>query len=90
MTLPETTLDMEMEWRITAINTVTAYCGIEEGTSYYSRRRGRPVRGVVSSPEAKMPAQYNLDTALELAKLSVQTEERPQIYFFICRKPGSA
>lgn len=84
MTLPETSLQR----RITAINAVTAYCGVEEGTSYRSKRRGRPVGGVVISPEAKMPAQSNLDTALELAKLSVQTEKRPQICLLCVGTPA--
>jgi hypothetical protein len=88
MTLPETTLDMEMQRRITAINAVIAYCGVEEGRSYSSRRGGRPVRGVVSSPEAKMPVQSNSDTELELAKLSVQTEDRPQICFLCVGNPA--
>jgi hypothetical protein len=88
MTLPETTLDMEMQRRITAINATTAYCGVEEGTSYRSKRCRRSVGSVVISPEAKMPTQSNLDTALELAKLSVQTEERPQICFLCVGNPA--
>jgi hypothetical protein len=40
LTLPETTPERECQRRITAINAVTAYCGVEEGTAF---RRSRPV-----------------------------------------------
>jgi hypothetical protein len=56
MTLPETSLNKEIERRITAINAVTAYCSVKEGTSYdsyRSRRCGRPVGGVAVTPKAK-------------------------------------
>ncbi|KFZ23392.1 hypothetical protein V502_02134 [Pseudogymnoascus sp. VKM F-4520 (FW-2644)] len=37
-TLPETSLEREHQRRITAVNTVTAYCGVEEGVTF---RRSR-------------------------------------------------
>ena len=39
--------------------------------------------GMVMSPEAEISGQANLDTALELAKISVQTEKRP-LRCFLC------
>jgi hypothetical protein len=81
MTLPETSLDKEMQRRITAINAVTRYCGVEEGTSYRSTRCGRPVGGLAKNPKAENPTTPGPDTVLERAKLSVRTEKRPQICF---------
>jgi hypothetical protein len=37
-----------------AINAVTVYYSVEEGTSYRSRRGGQPVGVMVTSHEAKM------------------------------------
>ena len=88
MTLPETSIGLEMQRRIKAINAVTEYCGVEEGTSYRSRRGDRTVGGMAISSEAKSSSQPNLDTALELAKLSVQTEKRPQICFLCVGNPA--
>jgi hypothetical protein len=45
LTLPETTMEKECQRRIAAINTVTAYCGVEEGTPYRRGPRGRPAKG---------------------------------------------
>jgi anti-sigma-K factor RskA len=87
-TLPETSLDKEMQRRIMAINAVTAYCGVEEGTSYRSRRGGRPVGAVVTSHEAKMSAQAEPDTVLQQAKLSVRTDQRPLICFLCVGNPS--
>ena len=88
MTLPETSLDKEMQRRIMAINAVTVYCGVEEGTSYRSRRGGRPVGAVVTSHEAKMSAQAEPDTVLQQAKLSVRTDQRPLICFLCVGNPS--
>jgi hypothetical protein len=64
MTLPETLLDKEIQRRIMAINIITVYYGVEEGTSYRSRRGGRPVGAVVTIHEAKMSTQAEPDTIL--------------------------
>lgn len=45
LTLPEKSLELECQRRITAINAVTAYCGVEEGAPYRRVRRGRPLKG---------------------------------------------
>jgi hypothetical protein len=42
ITLPESSLDKEMQRRIAAINAVIVYCGIEEWTSHRGRQPGRP------------------------------------------------
>jgi hypothetical protein len=47
LTLPKTSLEKELQRRITAINAVTAYCGVEEGQPCRRGRRGRPVKGDV-------------------------------------------
>ena len=41
LTLPETTFEKECQRRIAAINTVTAYCGVEEGQPSCRGPRGR-------------------------------------------------
>jgi len=45
LTFPETTLEKECQRRIAAINAVTVYCGVEEGTPYRRGPRGRPAKG---------------------------------------------
>jgi hypothetical protein len=71
-----------------AINTVTVYYSVEEGTSYRSRRGGQPVGVMVTSHEAKMSAQAEPDTVLYQAKLSVQTDQRTLICFLCVRNPS--
>lgn len=88
MTLPETTLENEMQRRITAINAVTTYCGVEEGTSCRSRRRGRPVRTLDITPKAKVHVPVGPDTVIEEAKLSVRTQKRPQLCFLCVGNEG--
>jgi hypothetical protein len=82
LTLPETSLEKEYQRRIAAINAVTAYCGVEEGTSCRRGRPGRPVGGKVSRVvEAEEPALSWSDIALSQAISSIRTEKRPTIYF---------
>lgn len=88
MTLPETSLDKEIQRRNAAINAVTRYCGVEEGTSYRSRRCGRPKRGKEKSAEDKKPSPPDPDNVLAQAKLSVRTERRPQICFLCVGNPA--
>jgi hypothetical protein len=39
-----------------AINAVTIYYSVKEGTSYHNRQGSRPVKAIVTSHEAKMSA----------------------------------
>ncbi|KAH6700000.1 hypothetical protein BKA61DRAFT_741052 [Leptodontidium sp. MPI-SDFR-AT-0119] len=48
LTLPRKSLEQELQRRITAINAVTLYCGVEEGAPSRYVRRGPP--GTVVSP----------------------------------------
>ena len=81
MTLPGSLLEKEVQRRITAINAVTMYCGIEEGTCYHSRRHGYPIEGMTIKPKVEKPIKSDSETALSHAILSVQTDQRPQICF---------
>ena len=61
---------------------MTAYCGVEEGTSCRRGRPGRPAGGEVSTVVmAEEPAQSWSDMALSQALLSVRTDKRPTICF---------
>lgn len=65
MTLPETSLEREMQRRIAAIDAVTAYCGVEEGRSYRCRRPSCHVRGGVPTiVKAEGQARLESDIAL--------------------------
>jgi hypothetical protein len=88
MTLPETSLGKEIQRRNMAINAVTRYCGVEEGTSYRSRRCGRPKVSMAMTSKDEKPSPPGPDAVLELAKLSVHTEERPQICFLCVGNPA--
>jgi hypothetical protein len=89
LTLPETSLEKEHQRRITAINAVTVYCGVEEGTSCRRGRPGRPAGGKASTVvKAAEPAQSWSDTALSQAILSIRTEKRPTICFLCLGNPN--
>lgn len=45
LTLPGKSLELELQRRITAINAVTMYCGVEEGAPPRHVRHGRPLKG---------------------------------------------
>ena len=82
MTLPETTVEKELQRRIVAINAVTAYCGVEEGRCYRDPRPGRPARGGESAiADVEKLAPSEPDIMLSQAILSVRTDERPKICF---------
>ena len=81
MTLPETLLGKEIQRRNIAINTITRYCSVEEGTSYHSRRYGRPKVSIAITSKDEKPSPPRPDAVLELAKLSIHIEERLQICF---------
>lgn len=88
LTLPETSLEKEYQRRIAAINAVTAYCGVEEGTSYRYGRPGRPAEDDVSTVvKAEEPTQSRSDIALSEAILSIRTGKRPTICFLCLGNP---
>ena len=84
MTLPATSLEDEVQRRITAINAVAAYRGVEEGRSY-----GRLSEQVTQSviPKAKTPAQCDSRAALKRAVKSVRTDKRPLLCFLCVGNP---
>jgi hypothetical protein len=86
MTLPETSLDKEMQRRIAAINAVIVYCGIEVQISYRGRRPGRPSISMTIKTENSI--QSESDSALRQAILSVRTDKRPQICFLCVGNPA--
>ena len=88
MTLRETLLGKEIQRRNMAINAVTRYCGIEEGISYHSRRYSRPKVSMAMTSKDEKPSPPGPDAVLELAKLSIYIEERPQICFLYIGNPA--
>lgn len=88
MTLPETTLEKEVQRRIVAINAVTAYCGVEEGRSYRATGRSHSAGSIVStSINAEVQVQSVSDIALSQAIASVKTDKRPKICFLCLGNP---
>lgn len=89
LTLPKTSLDREMQRRVTAINAVTAYCGVKERISYCGRRPSRPAGGgVPMAVKTEKPVQSDSDTVLSQAIMSVRTDKTPQICFLCVGNPG--
>jgi hypothetical protein len=87
---PGATLEAELQRRNDAINTVTAYCKIEEGDMPGGRKRsgGRPKRVVIKKDESPSPE----DEALKAVMLSVYVKdpkERPAVCF-MCLSNESA
>jgi hypothetical protein len=88
MTLPETTLEKEVQRRIVAINAVTAYCGVEEGRSYRVERPGRPAGSVASTiVNAEGQVRSTSDNALRQAIASVRRDKRPKVCFLCLGSP---
>jgi hypothetical protein len=88
MTLPETTFKKELQRRIRGINTVTVYCGIEEGRSYRATERSPPTESIVStSANAKVQVQSASNTVLGQAIVSVKTDKRPKVCFLCLGNP---
>lgn len=79
LTLPEKSLELEVQRRITAINAVTVHCGVEEGTPSRHVWRGRPVKS--NSPV--YVAKPNV--ALCQAILFIKTNKRLIVYFYYIR-----
>jgi Protein of unknown function (DUF3435) len=91
MTLPETSIERELQRRTAAINAVTAYCGVEEGRSYSDRRPAHPARrdasAIVNAEGQILPGPA---IALCQAIASVRTDERPKICFLCVGNPRLA
>jgi hypothetical protein len=80
LTLPGTSLERELQRRITAINAVMMYCGVE-GVSFRRGRASPPIPSDFSTVEAEKPLQSEADTKLRHAIRSVTTGKRPTICF---------
>ena len=80
--LPGKSPEHELQRRITAINAVTLYCGVEEGVPSRHVRRSPP--GTVVSPpvQAAEPA-----VALRKAISSIRTDKRPKVCFVCIGTP---
>jgi len=87
LTLPETSLEKECQRRITAINAVTAYCGVEEGVTFRRSRAGRPLPPVSAVKDEK-PLRSEADIMLRRAISSVATDKRPTICFACLGNPN--
>ena len=82
LTLPGMSPEQELQRRITAINAVTLYCGVEEGAPSRHVRR-RPPGTVVRFPvQAAEP-----DVALRRAVSSIKTDKRPKVCFCCTGNP---
>ncbi|EDN07509.1 predicted protein [Histoplasma mississippiense (nom. inval.)] len=84
LTLPPKTPEAELQRRITAIHTVSAYCGAEEGPLCRRRGRGPSPKPTTVKPMAvkvEVMAQPPSSTLLESAVRAVRTERRPKICF---------
>jgi Protein of unknown function (DUF3435) len=86
MTLPATSLEEEVQRRITAINAITTYCGVEEGRSYGRQTELSDVRSTMNT-KAQIPAQSDTVNALRRAIASVQADSRPLICFLCVGNP---
>jgi hypothetical protein len=86
LTLPETSLEKEHQRRITAINAVTVYCGVEEGKPYRHVQSGQPPRDVTVKPENVLVSAS--ESLLHEAVLSIKTDKRPTKCFLCLGNPN--
>ncbi|KAG9242359.1 hypothetical protein BJ878DRAFT_583873 [Calycina marina] len=82
LTLPGKSLEQELQRRITAINAVTLYCGVEEGAPSRHVRRG-PHNTVV----ALLQQAAELDAVLRQAISSIKTDKRSKVCFCCIGSP---
>ena len=82
LTLPGKSPEQELQQRITAINVVTLYCGVEKGALSRHVRRGPP--GTVVSPPLQAA---ELEVALRKAISSIRTDKRPKVCFVCIGTP---
>lgn len=85
LTLPETTFKKENRRRITAVNKVTVYCGVEEGPASRRTQRRRPVKD--NSP---LVVQAEESETINEAIRSIRKEKRPRICFVCLGNPSLA
>jgi hypothetical protein len=89
--LPETSPEKELQRRIAAIHTITAYCGVEKGRSHLYIRHSRPAGGSIPTiVKAEEQARPELDVALSQAISSVISDKRPTKYFLYLGNPQSS
>ncbi|CAG8976664.1 hypothetical protein HYALB_00002180, partial [Hymenoscyphus albidus] len=86
LNLPETTLEKEHQRRITAINAVTAYCGVEEGTPSRRVQIGQPANDMTVKPENLIA--LSSESILRKAVLSIKTDKRPTMCFLCVGNPN--
>lgn len=77
MTLPGKSWDLEQQRRITAINAVTMYCGVEEGSACFPSQPAPVIEA--PAPIERPPCQA--PESVQRAVRSVMTEKRPKICF---------
>ena len=70
MTLPATSLEEEIQRRITAINAITTYCRVEEARSYGRQTELSKVRSTTNN-KAQIPTQSDTANALSRAIASI-------------------
>ena len=87
LTLPETSIEAEYQRRIAAINAVTAYCGVEEGTPYRRVQHAQPTRGDNQIVNAEETAALASDMALRQAIVSIKKDKRPTRCFLCLGNP---
>ncbi|KAH6704302.1 hypothetical protein BKA61DRAFT_636094 [Leptodontidium sp. MPI-SDFR-AT-0119] len=85
LTLPGKSLEEEVQRRITAINAVTLYCGVEEGAPSRHVRRGPP--GTVARPSLQAAEP---DAAFRQAISCIKNNRRPTICFCCIGNPHLA
>jgi hypothetical protein len=87
LTLPETSVEAEYQRRIAAINAVTAYCGVEEGTPYRHVQRAQRTRDDNQIVKAEETAALASDMALRQAIVSIKKDKRPTRCFLCLGNP---
>jgi hypothetical protein len=83
LTLPETSLENETRRRITAINAITAYCGMEEGPPPRRIQLGRPVED-----DSLMATKGEEPDALSIAIRSIEGQKRPTTCWICLGNPA--
>jgi hypothetical protein len=85
LTLPGRTWGEEQQRRINAINAVTKYCGVEEGSWFFRLHNSGPTTGAVMQIDrSPSQSQPRIHEAIRL----VMTEKRPTICFLCLQNPA--
>ena len=85
LTLPETSFENESQYRIIAINAITMYCGVEEGSTPRRISRGRPVKN--DTPPVTRAEEPN---ALSTVIRNIKGKKRPTKCFICLGNPSLA